>query len=251
MPIPRRSPRTFLALLLALALLAPTLALTPLARADSCTVTDTGDAATGQTLRALLAGPCATINFQPGLGSITLTDTLTISRTGGGPGARKGQPDHPGDKHLPPHLGGCLRCPRQSGHGGGYQRADPHQRPGRHLLRWQPALLGCQPDPDRRGPDRRDGDRGRGGAGLAIVSGTTHLTGVTVSGNTAAGNARYGTGAGISIEDYHGNTDVTIASSTITNNQDTGGYGGGGSPPSTTGRVSPLRYRPWPSPTRS
>ena len=67
-----------------------------------------------------------------------------------------------------------------------------------------------------------------GGAGLGIASGTAHLTGVTVSGNTAAGNATYGTGAGISIEDYLGDTDVTITDSHINGNQDLGGNGGGG-----------------------
>ena len=92
MTIPRRYPRLSLALLLALALLAPTLALTPPARADDCTVTSNLDSGPG-TLRALLAGSCPGITFQPGLTSpITLVNTLpTIIRpltiTGPGKGS--------------------------------------------------------------------------------------------------------------------------------------------------------------------
>src|SRR3954453_12552448 len=88
MSIPRRYPRLSLALLLALALLAPTLAFTPAARADACTVTSPNDSGTG-TLRTLLAGPCATITFQAGLSQISLTSRLEIPRDVAieGPGA--------------------------------------------------------------------------------------------------------------------------------------------------------------------
>src|SRR3954447_10129536 len=84
MSISRRYPRAVLALLLALALLAPTLALTPPARAATCEVTvPTDDAvlALDGSLRQKLAdNACPTITFQPGLGTITLAGTLYITR---------------------------------------------------------------------------------------------------------------------------------------------------------------------------
>jgi hypothetical protein len=88
----RRYPRAFLALLLALALLAPTLALTPAARAAACVVTVATDDILhppGGSLRQKLAdNACTTITFQPGLGTITLAGTLPIYRavTVTGPG---------------------------------------------------------------------------------------------------------------------------------------------------------------------
>src|SRR5262245_19124749 len=78
MTISRRYPRASLALLFALALLAPTLALTPPARADDCIVTDSGDSTSGLTLRNRLGGACPTITFQPGLGTITVQSTLLV-----------------------------------------------------------------------------------------------------------------------------------------------------------------------------
>lgn len=77
---PRHSTRRLAALLLALALLAPSLALSPAARAADCTATSTANGGTG-TLRAILAGNCTVITFQAGLGAITLTQPLAITRT--------------------------------------------------------------------------------------------------------------------------------------------------------------------------
>src|SRR3954451_18580396 len=80
----RRYPRAFLALLLALALLAPTLALTPAARAATCMVTVATDNLVpppdGSLRQKVDDGSCAAITFQPGLGAITLTRTLPIYR---------------------------------------------------------------------------------------------------------------------------------------------------------------------------
>src|SRR3954471_3550560 len=79
MSIPHRYPRAFLALLLAMALLASTLASAPPARAGDCQVTNATDNASGGSLRAkVLDTSCTSISFQAGLGPITLTHNLAI-----------------------------------------------------------------------------------------------------------------------------------------------------------------------------
>src|SRR3954453_931438 len=92
MSIPRRYPRLSLALLLALALLAPLFARAPVARAGDCPVTDATDNAFGGSLRAkVLDTSCTSISIPAGLGPITLTRTLAIGRnlwiTGPGQGS--------------------------------------------------------------------------------------------------------------------------------------------------------------------
>jgi len=74
MSYPRRNPRAVLALLLALALLAPTLALAPPTRAANCTVTSLGDGGTGGTLREALLNPTCS--------AFAITGRPALSRSG-------------------------------------------------------------------------------------------------------------------------------------------------------------------------
>ena len=73
-------PRTFFALLLALALLAPTLALTPAARAARLPVTTNADTGTGRCAPLGSPGPAPRSPSRPASAPITLHSTLPIAR---------------------------------------------------------------------------------------------------------------------------------------------------------------------------
>jgi hypothetical protein len=232
MSITRRHPRPFLTLLLSLALLIPSLATVPLARAAGpCDVTST--AGTGAvTFYDLIAGSCPAIGFVlPGSApwTIALTTPLPIitrALTITGPGkdkliiqgngtsrvlhfdARGGVGNGP--LHMPVTISGLTLT---KGYATSY---------GGNLLSLQANLtlsdvaltFGTAP-------------ANSGGAGADIGGGTVTMDHVTVSDNTAPGSSQYQTGAGLYIEDYYGDADVTITNSMIVRNTATS-YSGGG-----------------------
>src|SRR3954452_12571109 len=233
-----------LAFMLLLGLWGGRLPLPASALADgSCTVTTAADATASipaESLRARLADPnCSAISFNlavMGSGTITLADTLpAISRavTIAGPGGGltiQGNNTFPlvliNAPGLAVGLSGLTLTKGQatasSGYGGNLRSI------GGNLSLTDVTL------------SAGTAETGQGGAGAYFSNGTSTLTRVTISGNTAPGSSSYQTGAGMYIGEKYGDVSVTLTDSLIVRNTATANSGGGlalGRDSGSTGRI--------------
>jgi hypothetical protein len=218
----RRS-HLILALALALALAFAALPAHPAAAMD-CMVNTNADILVAGTLRlALLDTSCTTITFQAGLPSpIVLTGPLpTIDRdltlTGPGVGGLTVQ----GNNTFPLLT---INAPGKTVTFGGLTLTG-----GKAVGAYGGDLRVYAGTVALADLALTDGtaEASRGGAGAYIGGGAVTLTRVTISGNTAPGDAAYQAGAGLHIDEYYGPADVQINDSTIVGNTatDNGGRG--------------------------
>jgi hypothetical protein len=214
-----------LALLLAFAALLLPLAFARPARAADCTVTNglDGTPAPASSLRQKLEDTtCSAITIAPGFPVISLTHTLpTITRTVSIQGTGSSSLAIEGDTTFSllvidaPGKSVSLRGVRLSqGRAASFYGGNLRITGGTVTIDDVAATLGSAA-------------AGQGGAGVYVGGGTVTMTNVRIASNTAPGSSQYQTGAGLFVDEYYADTDLTITGGTIADNIATS-YNGGG-----------------------